>query len=630
LFPKEVAVNSLQAAIIAASILIPSISQAQVCAPMASGMINWWPADGNPNDLKGYAQGTLMGGTSYTSGQVGQAFTFNGTNAYVSLPSTRQVLGQSTVSIAAWIRPSTPAQGGNVYAEVGSGWTIFGLSWQADGTIGVGFRTDVSAEASSPTSIASTATAPVGVWSFVAATVDVDAKSYKLYINGVEVPATISDHTTKTSFTTATATSCIGVGLYGSTPDGWYRGDIDELQLYYKILSSSDVASIYAAGAAGVCHPPDGPVVPGFAVETYAHVTDPIRLSFSPTGDLYVGRDNSGSGGGQMDAVAIHRILRDGLVVEEYGPAIRDPDGVLFDEHGFISEPGAVLVIHNTTPTTGEVDAIHPDLSVSVALGPSTVFPNSNAMTFDHSGRLLILDEQTHRLLTSTGGTPSLLYDLPSGYAEFVAVDAGNNIYTTELWPDEAHSTVRLHDGAGNLLNGLVVSGLGSYPIAVGPGGPTWGTDLYVIDGDGLLLRVGNGGAITQIGSGFVKRCSDMAFGPDLGLYVSVFEEDRILRIGEQPLLAVADESQIALRFSVVPNPSRGNVAFQMAGARGSTELGVFDLSGRRVWSFLGGKTSKVVWDGIDAAGRLVPPGVYLVRMASGTGSVARRLLIIR
>jgi hypothetical protein len=93
--------------------------------------------------------------------------------------------------------------------------------------------------------------------------------------------------------------------------------------------------------------------VPGFTVSTYATVTDPVNLSFDPSGVLYVGRDNYGSGGGYIDAVKIHRIGVGGSPVVEYGAsAIYDPDAVLFDAAGSLSgTPGSVLVSGQTPPS---------------------------------------------------------------------------------------------------------------------------------------------------------------------------------------------------------------------------------------------------------------------------------------
>ena len=45
-----------------------------------SGMVAWYPGDGNANDIQGSNNGTLQNGTTFGQGMVGQAFTFDGAN----------------------------------------------------------------------------------------------------------------------------------------------------------------------------------------------------------------------------------------------------------------------------------------------------------------------------------------------------------------------------------------------------------------------------------------------------------------------------------------------------------------------------------------------------------------------
>jgi len=72
------------------------------CFTAPSGLIHYWPGNGNANDLVGNANGTLVNGASFTTGEVGQAFLFNGVDGYVSLPGTFG--GTSEQTIDAWIR----------------------------------------------------------------------------------------------------------------------------------------------------------------------------------------------------------------------------------------------------------------------------------------------------------------------------------------------------------------------------------------------------------------------------------------------------------------------------------------------------------------------------------------------
>jgi hypothetical protein len=48
------------------------------CTPAPSGLVSWWPGEGNGNDVVGNNNGTPVGGISYVSGEVGQAFQLDG------------------------------------------------------------------------------------------------------------------------------------------------------------------------------------------------------------------------------------------------------------------------------------------------------------------------------------------------------------------------------------------------------------------------------------------------------------------------------------------------------------------------------------------------------------------------
>jgi len=62
---------------------------AQSCLIPPTNMIAWWSADGHTVDITGLGHnGTLVNGATYGPGEVGQAFSFNGTTAYVQVPKS--------------------------------------------------------------------------------------------------------------------------------------------------------------------------------------------------------------------------------------------------------------------------------------------------------------------------------------------------------------------------------------------------------------------------------------------------------------------------------------------------------------------------------------------------------------
>lgn len=84
-----------------------------------------------------------------------------------------------------------------------------------------------------------------------------------------------------------------------------------------------------------------------------------------------------------------------------------------------------------------------------------------------------------------------------------------------------------------------------------------------------------------------------------------------------------------------VPNPARGPVrlAFAMAPGSGVGRVEVLDLAGRlvRTWEAAPGASGAAIeWDLADAAGRRVAPGVYRVRLRTGSEQVSRSVLVLQ
>jgi len=273
--------------------------------------------------------------------------------------------------------------------------------------------------------------------------------------------------------------------------------------------------------------------MPGFTVTTYATVTDPVLMSFDPTGVLFVGRDNSGSMGGSFDAVKIERVAIGGGSGADYGDtAIADPDTVLFDAAGTISgQVGSVLVggRADAAATQGQISVVHPDESVAPLFGPTATFRKPSHLIFDHAGRLLFADggaaDQVSNVFVSTGGMPTILFT-PNQPVRRIAVDATDRVFSSGT-----DGVIRIHTSAGALVNDAFATGLGFAPSLVfGPGGG-FGTELYVLEAvNGDLLRFDAQGTPTTLGTGF--RASDsIAFGPDGALYVAQFSLDQVLRI---------------------------------------------------------------------------------------------------
>src|SRR5207302_5339572 len=85
------------------------------CVSPPTGLVSWWPGDGNANDIAGGNSGLPLGGTSFVSGLVDQAFQFNGVDGRVLIsdsPSLR--FGTGDLTVDAWIK----APAGNTFRGI--------------------------------------------------------------------------------------------------------------------------------------------------------------------------------------------------------------------------------------------------------------------------------------------------------------------------------------------------------------------------------------------------------------------------------------------------------------------------------------------------------------------------------
>lgn len=81
------------------------------------------------------------------------------------------------------------------------------------------------------------------------------------------------------------------------------------------------------------------------------------------------------------------------------------------------------------------------------------------------------------------------------------------------------------------------------------------------------------------------------------------------------------------LSLRVAPNPARGVVRFELAGAAGAAQLDVIDLSGRVVWSrALPPGAREATWSGERAGVGRAGNGIYFARLRNAGRSVVRRI----
>jgi hypothetical protein len=223
---------------------------AQVCVAPPSGLVAWWPGDGNANDITGTSHGTLQNGATFAPGLIDQSFTLNSGGQYITVPDSPSLHLGINQTLDAWVFPTANPSGN--YApllakkEVGfPGIRPYGLWMSPSGA----FLYQIIVGSTNCTQpgpgccYLQAGTIPLNAWSHLAATFD--GATQKLYINGALIGAG----------------SCALVPP--STPDPlWigydlthtqFFGKIDEVELFDRALSASEIQSLFNAGAAGKC-----------------------------------------------------------------------------------------------------------------------------------------------------------------------------------------------------------------------------------------------------------------------------------------------------------------------------------------------------------------------------------------
>lgn len=266
--------------------------------------------------------------------------------------------------------------------------------------------------------------------------------------------------------------------------------------------------------------------VPGFVIETYAdQVPGPIMLDFTPDGTLFAGHDPSPAGSG--NPLPITRIAIGGSPVQPWGlQPTPNPDSVLVDIAGTISGvPGSVLTGGiKIAPHTGSIRAIRPDQSV-VELWSSTQWTNPAEMKFDQHGRLIFNERETRTLwMSQAGESPTVLTRFPAGIdPSHLAVAPDGHLFVSDF-----AGGIHIVNADGDIaqLHFARMPGRASIEFGTGAG---FGDDLYaMVVNTGLLYRIDDTGAASQIGSGFTGFAFDLAFGPDGRLYLSHITGGRI------------------------------------------------------------------------------------------------------
>jgi hypothetical protein len=212
---------------------------------LKTSLVAVYNGESNTNDSFGTNNGTAVGGLTYTTGKIGNAFQFNGSNAYVSIPNTTNQLNfTGDFSISLWVNYNTTA------ASI----EVFLANMKAGGSFGSGyaFYTDTTKmyfelySQSVNNSFAIPFSPSINTWYHIVATRKRSTET-KIYINGALQSGTYS-YNNPTLDPTYQSGQEYNIGAY-ILPQRYFSNiRIDAVNIWQKELTSTEVTELYNSG----------------------------------------------------------------------------------------------------------------------------------------------------------------------------------------------------------------------------------------------------------------------------------------------------------------------------------------------------------------------------------------------
>ena len=215
---------------------------------LSLGLVAYYPFNGNALDATGRGNNPILNNATLTSdrnGNSNSAYSFNGFNQFIQIPSSDDFNQDSSMSISfQFLTESTSHQ--NIIGKIqytGATGTQFNCGINFINSPGVYYGTnssngDCSGLPISNSQIYSNTNVPTNEWTCI--TVTFDRGLQKIYINGLLSQITIASFKEMLECTNAT----VQIGTWWSDDPQWFNGSIDEIRFYNRALNDDEVKAL--------------------------------------------------------------------------------------------------------------------------------------------------------------------------------------------------------------------------------------------------------------------------------------------------------------------------------------------------------------------------------------------------
>ena len=176
--------------------------------------------------------GTLSNVTRTTAGRFGSALSFNGLNAWVTVPDANPLDLTTGMTLEAWVNPT--ANGGGVWRNVLIKERTDGEVYNLYANVDTDVPTVYVATQSAVLDARGTATVPLNTWTHLTATYD--GTTLRLFVNGIQVG------TRAVAGALVKSTGALRIG--GNNVWGeHFQGNLDEIRIYNRALNATEITA---------------------------------------------------------------------------------------------------------------------------------------------------------------------------------------------------------------------------------------------------------------------------------------------------------------------------------------------------------------------------------------------------
>ena len=255
------------------------------CVPPPTTMTHWWPLDEQSGTIADdivnpLTYGTLFNGPMWYTGMVAGGLSFDGVNDYVQVPHDPSLdFGEGDLTIDAWIQTDDTSYRVKTLVDQRinpqTGYVGYSLFLNVGGTLGFHLAHGSGSLTCAPTGTSCTnydsnVVVTDGGWHHIAVTVKRDSPTGgQFYVDGLPVPPPYGVFNPMSQMGSLGNSALLRLGSRSfPSSDGFYRGILDEVELFPRALTADEIKGIFLAGSCGKCKATPTPTPTATATQT--------------------------------------------------------------------------------------------------------------------------------------------------------------------------------------------------------------------------------------------------------------------------------------------------------------------------------------------------------------------------